>query len=86
MAEKPLLKTTVPIIRMGSRTFALYVDSYTDKKGTARQSSVLGEVEAVPDAKDPTRIGGWKPRFQGQRIMGSSEEFTAFLKGLAVHA
>lgn len=83
MEPNQLLKTTIPLISLGNRTFALYSDQYTDKKGVLKHSSILGEVEAVADPEKPTTVKGFKPKFQGSRIQGEPAAMAAFLKALA---
>lgn len=83
MEPNQLLKTTIPLIPLGNRTFALYTDTYTDKKGVTKQSAILGEVTAVVDPANPTTVKGFKPTFGGARIQGDPAAMAAFLKALA---
>lgn len=83
MADKPLLKADLPLFSLGTKTFGVYSEKYTDKSGTARETHVLGEVEAVID---PVKriVLGFKTKFGGQRIQATSrDDLDKFLSSFA---
>lgn len=68
----------IGVFPMGNRTMALYADRFKEK-----DYLVLGEVQAVVDPADATKVIGWRPAFKGGKLQAAPDAMKALLRAAA---